>query len=171
MAYGTNLARTIKNGTLTFKNSAAASVTVTFMDGGLRGSIKQTDFQPVRHRGVIQQYIVGDDMECEGSISLYLVEILGTTTGTAWSDLNPLEIILGTNNNTVTPASTTTGTAGETTLTDIVLTIADPDAVGSETLTWAKCCFPTAELEEGYPDRVTVSWKCRGGLTVAYSAS
>lgn len=171
MAYGTSLARTIKNGTLTLKNSAAASVTVTFMDGGLRGGIKAVDAQPIRHRGTIQHYILGDDMELEGSLTLNLVEIYGTTTGTAWTDLNPAEIILGVNNNTYTMSSTTTGTAGETTLVDIVLTVADPDAVGSETYTWAKCIFTTVEMEEGYPDRLTVAWKCRGGFTLAYSAS
>ena len=168
MAIGTNVARTIKNGTLKFKD-ATLSVTADFEAGELSGDLKKFDFQPVLSRGVIKHFIQGDDMVHEGSLTCHVTEFIGTTAAPAdFSLLTKFQVMFGSNDAQIG----TTGLAGEPETVSVELTIADPDAVGSETITWTKCVFPSITLNEGYPSKYTFNWLSRGGKpTIVYSAT
>jgi len=172
--YGQQTVRTIKNGTLKIKD-ASSEITCTFMDGGLSGQMKNRSIDIIRHRGAIQQFIEVDDEPLELSFSMHLQEFYGDASTTGESAtlafLTPFEAAFGSNNDVHTITSTETTLTGEPDVLTLELTINDPAGNGTEVLTFAKCIFPTIQMEEGYPDRYSVTASCRGGLTIVYTAS
>ena len=156
MATTAGFVRTKKNGTLTFKDGSGSNdiVTVTFEAADLTADLKAADFQPVHSRGVVQQFVEGDDPVYSGSITCHVTALLAQSAITNFEDLTQFEVAFGGNDSDVT----TTGLAGEPVTVDVLLTLADPDGAGSETLTWGKCVFPSMSLSEGYPTSHTISW-------------
>lgn len=162
-----DVARTIKHGTLALIDGAAASVTVTFMDGGLQAQLLNAPRAPIMHRGAAQQWMLLDDAVYDVSFSLTMIEILGTTTGTGFTDLNVIEILKNTNNNTVTLSSTSA--AGIPKTIDLKWTITNPAAVSpnTEVVTFPKFYAETLTVDEGYPNKISVTGKCLTIPTVA----
>lgn len=171
--YATPLVRSIKNGQVSFEDSAGATnaIICTFMDGGLSGDMLKKSYDVVRHRGVIQQFLEGDDQVHEITLKFNLVEFASVTTGTAFNSNTPFEIARISSNNTFTFASTTTGTTGEVTLFNVKLVINSPGGTAvSETIVWSKCLCPTITMDEDYPDKWTMTIQSRGGPpTITYA--
>lgn len=170
--YATVLARSIKNGTLTFEDSASSSLTATFMNGGVSGDLHKKEYIVVRHRGAIQQFLESDDQVHEVTLSFWLVELASVTTGTAFTSITPFELMRGTANNSYTFATTSTGTAGEVPLFNVKLVIAGPSGgtAVSETIVWSKCLAPSITMDEDYPSKWTVQIQSRGGPpTITYA--
>ena len=172
--YNQQSVRTIKNGTLKIRD-ASSEITCTFMDGGLSAQMKNRSIDIIRHRGAIQQFIEVDDEPLELSFSMHLQEFYGdattTSAGTTLAFLTPFEAAFGANNDTFTVTSTETTLTGEPDVLTIELTIGDPAGSGTEVLTFAKCIFPTIQMEEGYPNRYSVTASCRGGVSIAITPS
>lgn len=158
---GTNVARTLKHGSLALIDGAAASVTVTLMDGTLSFQAKNQPLGVVRDRGTVDQFILMDSEPLDVSFSFTMGQIYSTTTA-GFANLTPYEILKGTNNNSVTISSSSP--TGEPTSIDLLFTVTNPvgaNPTTSDTFTFEEFIAETVSVKEGYPNMIDCSGKAK----------
>lgn len=154
-----NTTRTVRHGTLKFKDGGTSVLTLSKLEGGISGDMYKRSIQPILDRGQIAEAIYLDDEMLTVSMSFQFREFYGESagTGTSTSSLKEWEFALNDKNNagiTLTKIDTTQDVFNI----DIELTMANPVGTGTEVITWKKAVVVEAKFDEGYPNKLSMTF-------------
>lgn len=153
--------RTIRHGTLKFKDGGSNVLTLSKLDGGIQGAdVYAKDVMGILDRGTLSEFIYLDDQELTFSITAQFNEFYGESAGAVASpsSLKMWEFALNDKNNasiTLTKVDTTMDPFNI----NVELTIANPVGSGSEVVTWQKAVPVKVTLDEGYPNKLSFQFK------------
>lgn len=151
--------RTIRHGTLKFKDGGTNVLTLSKVDGGISDAdMYNQGVQAILDRGSIAEAIYLDNEMLSVSFSLQFNEFYGESAGTTASpsSLKPWEFLLNDKNNSGITLTKIDATQDVFNI-NIELTISNPVGSGSEVITWVRCVPSNVKFSEGYPNKLSFS--------------
>lgn len=154
-----NTVRTIRHGTLKFKDGGTSVLTLSKLEGGISGDMYKRSIAPILDRGSISEAIYLDDEMLTVSLTFQFREFYGESagTGTATSSLKEWEFALNDKNNAGITLTKVDATQDVFNI-NIELTTSNPVGSGSEVITWQKAVVVEAKFDEGYPNKLSMTF-------------
>lgn len=159
-----DIVRTSRYGALSLIDDVPTTLTVSFMDGGIQAQLLNAARAPLMVRGVATQWFLLEDSVYDVSFSLHMMEVLGYTTGNTLAGLTVVEALRATagvsNNNTYTFSSTSAAGLPRTLTLQWVVTNPEGSNPGTEVILFPKFYAETITVDEGTPNKISVTGKC-----------
>lgn len=153
-----------RDGSLTLADGTGAPVTLTvpFSVGDFKLSGISAGYREIakyKVRGTLQTVRLGEDVQPTGSFSAYLADYSDATAGTV------LDFVLKQNFYSANISTYSTATGAPYTV-DLTWTIEGTDlGDGADHTVVCTDCRVTAELSEGEPNSISISFECLGTVT------